>query len=88
LITAVVLIDAEPAHIGELAQQLVELSGISEAYSVTGEHDLVAMVRVREHEELATVVTQGIAKLDGVRHTTTLVAFRTYRNEDYDWELN
>ena len=40
------------------------------------------MVRVPEHEELASVVTQGIAKLPGVRHTTTLVAFRTYRNED------
>jgi DNA-binding Lrp family transcriptional regulator len=85
MLSAVILVEAEPAKVAELAERLVELDGVSEAYSVTGEYDLVAMVRVPEHEQLAEVVTHGIAKLDGVTRTHTLVAFRAYRNADYDW---
>jgi DNA-binding Lrp family transcriptional regulator len=87
MIAAVVLIDAEPAQVGRLAEQLVEVPGVAEAYSVTGAHDLVAVVRVRQHEELADVVTQGIARLPGIRDTTTLVAFRAFRAEDWAWDL-
>jgi DNA-binding Lrp family transcriptional regulator len=87
MIAAVVLIDAEPGSIAGMAEQLVELDGVAEAYSVTGDHDLVAVVRVRAHEELADVVTQGIAQLPGIRDTTTLVAFRAYRAEDWAWDI-
>jgi len=88
MISAVILIEAEPAKVADLAEQLVELEGVSEAYSVTGEYDLVAMVRVREHDQLAEVVTHGIAKLDGITRTHTLVAFRAYRDADYDWGMS
>jgi DNA-binding Lrp family transcriptional regulator len=87
VISAVILIEAEPARVAELAEQLVELGGVSEVYSVTGEYDLVAMVRVKQHDELAEVVTNGIAKLDGIVRTHTLVAFRAYRDADYDWDI-
>jgi DNA-binding Lrp family transcriptional regulator len=87
MIAAIVLIDAEPDRIGDIAEAVVELRGVQEAYSVTGTHDVVAIVRVREHEELAAVVTHGIAKLDGIRRTTTLIAFRAFRDEDYAFEM-
>jgi DNA-binding Lrp family transcriptional regulator len=87
MIAAVVLIDAEPGTVHGLAEQLVELDGVAEAYSVPGTHDLVAIVRVRAHEDLADAVTDGIAKLAGIRDTTTLVAFRQYRAEDWAWDL-
>ena len=87
MLSAVVLIEARPDRVADLAQSLVELDGISEAYSVTGECDLVAMVRVKEHDDLADVVTHGIAKLEGIVRTRTLVAFRVYRDADFDWEL-
>jgi DNA-binding Lrp family transcriptional regulator len=87
MIAAVVLIDAEPASIAGLAEQLVEIDGVAEAYSVTGAHDLVAVVRVRAHEDLADVVTGSIARLPGIRDTTTLVAFRAFRAEDWAWEV-
>ena len=88
MIAAVILIEAEPAHVAELAEQLVELDGVAEAYSVTGEYDLVAMVRVAEHDDLADVVTHSIAKLPGITRTHTLVAFRAYRDADYAWEIS
>ena len=82
MIDAIVLIEAEPARIAELADELVARRGVAEVYSVTGEYDLVAMVRVGAHEDLAEVVTHGIARGEGVRRTHTLVAFRTYRDAD------
>jgi DNA-binding Lrp family transcriptional regulator len=88
MIAAVILIEAEPARVAELAEQLVELDGVAEAYSVTGEYDLVAMVRVPEHDDLAGVVTHGIAQLPGITRTHTLVAFRAYRDADYAWEIS
>ena len=87
MIDAIVLIEAEPAHIASLADVLVSRRGIAEVYSVTGEYDLVAMVRVGAHEDLADVVTHGIALTEGVRRTHTLVAFRAYRDADYAWDL-
>ena len=88
MIAAVILIEAVPTRVAELAEQLVEIKGVAEAYSVTGEYDLVAMVRVKAHEDLANVVTHGIAQLDGVQRPHTLVAFRAYRAADYDWEVS
>jgi DNA-binding Lrp family transcriptional regulator len=87
VIDAIVLIEAEPARIAALADELVARRGVAEVYSVTGEYDLVAMVRVGAHEDLADVVTHGIATADGVRRTHTLVAFRTYRDADYAWDI-
>ena len=87
MIDAIVLIEAEPRRIAELADDLVERRGVAEVYSVTGEYDLVAVVRVPRHDDLAEVVTHGIACADGVRRTHTLVAFRTFRTEDYAWDL-
>ena len=83
-----VLIEAEPARVADLAEQLVELDRVSEVYSVTGEYDLVAMVRVRRHEELAEVVTEGISRLEGIRRTHSMVAFRAHRDADFVWDFD
>lgn len=84
VINAFVLIDAEPARVADLAQQLTDLAGVSEVYSVTGDDDLVVIVRVKEHDELAEVVTREIASLDGIRCTRTMVAYKAYSKHDLD----
>lgn len=88
MISAVILVEAEPSSIAKLAEQIVEIDRVSEIYSVTGEFDLVVMVRVHEHEELAEVVTGNIARLEGVRRTHSMVAFRTYRDADFAWDFD
>jgi DNA-binding Lrp family transcriptional regulator len=77
-VSAVVLIKAETQLINELAEQLVELEGVAEVFSVAGQYDLVALVRVRENEELADVISNRMRKLNGILGTQTLIAFRVY----------
>lgn len=84
MITAIVLVKAEVASIPELAEKIAELDGVSEVYSVTGEFDLIALVRVRAHDELADVIPGRLNKMDGVSHTETHVAFRTYSKHDLE----
>lgn len=84
MITAIVLVRADVARIPEVAERLAELPQVSEVYSVTGEFDLVAMVRVRHHDDLADAIPGGLNKVDGVTHTETHVAFRTYSRHDLD----
>ena len=84
MVTAFVLINSEPAHTAELAEQLADLPTVAEVYSVAGEYDLVAVVRVRHHDDLADVVTHEIARLSGVARTRTLIAFRAYSSRDLD----
>ena len=84
MITAIVLIDADPARIPEIAAEVAEITGVTEVYSVTGEADLVAMVRVREHERLADVIADRLSKVIGVARTRTYIAFRTYSNHDLE----
>lgn len=78
-VTAIVLITAEPAAISELGPKISELAGVQEAHSVAGSDvDLVAIVRVPDHEGIAEVVTESIAKLPGITHTNTMIAFRSF----------
>jgi DNA-binding Lrp family transcriptional regulator len=89
VVHAFVLIDAEPGRVADLAVELAELDGVSEVYSVAGQADIVAVVRVRRHEELADVVTRRISQLSGVADTSTLIAFQAYSRKDLDalWDL-
>ena len=84
MITAIVLMEVEPSLIPETAQALADLDDVSEVYSVTGEFDLVAIVRVAAHERLADVVTGEIAKAEGIVRTETLIAFRAYSRHDLE----
>lgn len=84
MITAIVHIDTDPGRIPEVAQAVAELPGVSEVYSVTGETDLIAMVRVREHDQLAEVIADRVSKVDGVLHTQTFIAFRAYSRGDLE----
>ncbi len=84
MVHAVVLIQCEIDRIPEAAQAIAELEGVSEVYSVAGEFDLVAMVRVPEHEDLARVIPGGVARVDGVVRTETLIAFQVYSRHDLE----
>lgn len=81
---AIVLIEAERDALSTLGGALADIEGVAEAYSVTGEWDFVAVVRVPDHEQLADVVTGQITKLPGVSRTQTLVAFQAYSRHDLE----
>jgi DNA-binding Lrp family transcriptional regulator len=81
---AIVLIEADRDALATLGGELAELEGVGAAYSVTGEWDFVAIVHLRRHEELANVVTHGIAKLSGVVKTQTMVAFEAFSRHDLE----
>lgn len=81
---AVVLIQCEIDEIAEAAKAIAEIDGVSEVYSVAGEFDLVAIVRVAAHDDLASVIPGGIAKVDGVARTETLIAFQVYSTHDLE----
>jgi DNA-binding Lrp family transcriptional regulator len=89
VVHAFVLIDALPGRVADLAVELAEVDGVAEVYSVAGHADIVAVVRVRQHEQLADVVTRGISQLAGVTDTRTLIAFHAYSRHDLEaiWEL-
>jgi DNA-binding Lrp family transcriptional regulator len=80
----VVLIEAERDALSTLGGALADIDGVAEAYSVTGEWDFVAIVRVPDHEQLADVVTAGIGGIAGVARTQTLVAFAAYSRHDLE----
>jgi DNA-binding Lrp family transcriptional regulator len=81
---AVVLIQCEIDEITEAAQAIAGLDGVSEVYSVAGEFDLVAIVRVANHDDLAKVIPGGIAKVEGVARTETLIAFQVFSAHDLE----
>jgi DNA-binding Lrp family transcriptional regulator len=82
--TAVVLIEAERDAMSTLGGALADIEGVAEAYSVTGDWDFVAIVRVPRHETLADVVTGQLLKLPGVARTQTMVAFEVFSRHDLE----
>jgi DNA-binding Lrp family transcriptional regulator len=81
---AVVLIKAERDAIPTLGGRLAEVEGVAEAYSVTGEWDYVAILRLREHDQLADLVTGKLARLRGIQQTYTMVAFEVFSQHDLE----
>lgn len=82
MITAIVLIQTAADRLTEAAQQVADIEGVAEVYSCAGDVDLIAMVRAREHEEIAEIVPGRINKVDGVLDTDTHIAFRSYSRRD------
>lgn len=89
MITTIVLIRAEPSQVPTVAQRLAGIDGVTEVYSVSGEWDLVAIVRVPEYEKIAEVVTEVFPTVPGIQRTQTLTAFRAYSKKDLQqaWDI-
>ncbi len=84
MITAIVFIQADVSHISQTAERIAAIDGVSEVYSVTGDLDLLAMVRVREVDDVAKVVADQLNKVDGVLSTQTQIAFQTFSQHDLE----
>ncbi len=84
MVTAIVLVTCEVDQTPETAQALADLDGVSEVYSVAGDVDLIAVVRVREFDQVAEVIAGRINKVPGVLETDTHIAFRAYSRHDLE----
>lgn len=84
MITAIVLLQVQRGKIPELAQKLLEIPEVAEVYSVAGEYDLVAILRVKQYDAMAEVVPGKLQALSGVERTTTLMAFQCYSRHDLE----
>lgn len=83
MINAFVLVRAEPDAVADLAPRLAEIDGVRESHSVAGsDADIVVIVTVRDHEDVASVVTEHIGREPGVLSTTTMIAFRSFSETD------
>jgi DNA-binding Lrp family transcriptional regulator len=81
---AIVLIQAERTALAELGGLLADVPGVAEAYSITGEWDFAAILRLREQDDLAHVITEQLAQLPGITKTQTLLAFEVYSRHDLE----
>jgi len=84
MVTSIILINAERTRINDVAEQLAGINSISEVYSVSGNYDLVAIVRVKSNDELSDLVTIELKEVDGIIHTESMLAFRAYSRHDLD----
>ena len=89
MITAIIMINTEQGRTSEVAQALIDTEGVTEAYSVAGQYDLVAVVRERQHEQLADLIAGRVQKIPGVASTNTLIAFKAYSHRDLEamWDI-
>jgi DNA-binding Lrp family transcriptional regulator len=89
VITTIVLIRADPKSIPQVAQRIAGVEGVTDVYSVSGEWDLVAIVKVSEYDRIAQVVTEEFVKVPGIERTQTLTAFRAYSKKDLEqaWDI-
>ncbi len=84
MVTGIILMNVRRDAINETAQALLELKGVAEVYSVAGDWDLAAIVRVKTNDEMADIVTSHMLKIETITKTTTLLAFRAYSNHDLE----
>lgn len=88
MVTAIILIKAERKKINEVAEMLAAMPGISESYSVSGQYDIVAVVRVANNDELADLVTKRLLTVDAIVKTETMLAYKAYSRHDLEAMFN
>ena len=84
MVTALVLLNVARDKVNEVAEKIADMEGVTEVYSVAGRYDLAVVIRVKDNERLADVVTKGIRKVDGIEKSETLIAFRVYSRHDLE----
>jgi DNA-binding Lrp family transcriptional regulator len=84
MVTSIILIHAERTKINEVAEQLAEMEGISEVYSVSGNYDLVAIARVQSNDDLANLVTKKLLTIEAILKSETMLAFKAYSRHDLE----
>ena len=84
MVTAIVMIKAERQSIPETAQALADIDGVAEVYSISGDYDIIAILRVPQYDQLATLVTQNLLKMPTILATQTHMAFQTYSKHDLE----
>ena len=84
MVTSIILINAERNKINEVAEKLQAIAGVSEVYSVSGNYDLVAIVRVKTNDDLADLVTKKMLAIGGIAKTETMLAFQAYSRHDLE----
>ena len=84
MVTALVLINTERNRVNDVAEALVAIDGVTEVYSVAGKYDLIAMLRVKDNEAMADLVTSRILEVDGITESETLLAFRVHTKFDLE----
>ena len=89
MLTAFVMIQAEPDKIAGIAQTIANMANVAEVYSVTGDFDIMVILRLAEYDHLAEVVPEGLARLEGILRTNTVLAFRRFSTKDLEatWDI-
>ena len=89
MITAIVLINADVRSLGKLGNELAAIQNIAEVYSVTGDYDFIAIIRVKEYDQVAQTVTGELAQLEGIINTNTRLAFQCFSRFDMErmWSI-
>ncbi len=84
MVTSIILINTERGSINEVAETLAEMPEISEVYSVSGAYDLIAVARVKTNDDLSTLVTKNLLKINDILHTETMLAFQVFSRHDLE----
>jgi len=84
MVTAVVLLTVERSRVNEIAEELAEMKGVTEVFSVAGQYDLIAVIRTRKNEGLAGIVTEHMLKINGIVKSETLIVFKVYSKHDLE----
>ncbi len=84
MVTALVLINTERGRVNDVAERLVDMEGVSEVHSVAGRFDLVAILRVKDNDALASLVTEHVRQVEGIRRSETIIGFRVYSRHDLE----
>jgi len=84
MVTAIILLKVARERINETAQELSDIEGMSEVFSVSGSYDLIAIARVKDNDELAELVTGKMLKVEGITDSQTMLAFRAYSRHDLE----
>ena len=84
MVTSIILIHAERTKVNVVAERIIEIEGISEVYSVSGQYDLVAIARVKNNDDVANLVTSKMYDIDGIVKTETMLAFKAYSRHDLE----
>jgi len=62
----------------QVAEDVVDVEGVSEVYSISGQYDLLLKCYLEAESDIGHFVTERIQTLPGVKDTFTTIAFKAF----------
>lgn len=79
MVAAIILLKVDTKEADRIAGEIAKFNEVQDLFLVTGDTDIIAKARFPDYRGLKGFVVDGLAPIEGIKDTKTLMVVTTYK---------